>query len=386
NRVWDMFYIHDPYGRRNPLIFVPSIQFEQFLEIVNSRLQVNPKITCGALSERFYVTFGEFGTPRPRFLGRINNEGTYEMLKTTLGVPQNDLSQLDASNVQFFKDKFDGIYNTLRDSKKKKNPGLERLKKTLKQKAWGSIIKRVQRYLGLRIRTAYTESAGKPENWDIHKRPPFKTESSVRFVCVDVEAYERNNNIVTEVGIAILDTQKIVDTAPGDKGEDWFKLIEAHHLRVKERSYMVNQEFVRGCPDSFHFGTPEFVAESELSRCLAEIIGEPNADDQSPVVMVGHDVSIDLRYLKNAGYNIWILPQYLDEIDTQLMFQRLQMVSQGRSLELVCSELGIPGCNFHNAGNDAVYTLRAMIAMAISKKRGGLPAGSMPWSPRDMPK
>jgi DNA polymerase III epsilon subunit-like protein len=87
--------------------------------------------------------------------------------------------------------------------------------------------------------------------------------------------------------------------------------------------------------------------------------------------MVGHDVVTDLRYLQKVGYNIWKLPQYLDEADTKTMFQRVQFALEGRSLQHLCSELDIPGLNFHNAGNDAVYTLRAMIAMAIKKKIGG---------------
>lgn len=89
--------------------------------------------------------------------------------------------------------------------------------------------------------------------------------------------------------------------------------------------------------------------------------------------MVGHDIGCDLKYLLRVGYNIWRVPQFVDEVDTKLMFQRVQQLPQGRSLESICDQLEIPGRNFHNAGNDAVYTLRAMIAIALRRKVGGPP-------------
>lgn len=92
------------------------------------------------------------------------------------------------------------------------------------------------------------------KNWNANLPPPFRNELSVRFVCVDVEAYERNHSIVTEIGIAILDTDDIIGVAPGERGQSWFSLIETHHLRVKEVSDMVNHEFVKGCPEFFDFG------------------------------------------------------------------------------------------------------------------------------------
>lgn len=84
--------------------------------------------------------------------------------------------------------------------------------------------------------------------------PPFQTECDIRFVCIDVEAHESANKIVTEIGIAILDTQDIVDLSPGENGRNWFNKIEAHHLRVAEVAHVVNCRFVQGCPDDFGFG------------------------------------------------------------------------------------------------------------------------------------
>lgn len=69
-----------------------------------------------------------------------------------------------------------------------------------------------------------------------------------------MESYERNHNLITEIGIATLDTADIIDVAPGQGGVNWFEHIRARHFRVKEYSNLINTEFVTGCPDRFEFG------------------------------------------------------------------------------------------------------------------------------------
>jgi hypothetical protein len=83
---------------------------------------------------------------------------------------------------------------------------------------------------------------------------PFKTEDSVIFICVDVEAWERNHKLITEIGIATLDTADITSLAPGTGGANWAGVIRARHFRIKEHSHLENTDFVGGCADSFQFG------------------------------------------------------------------------------------------------------------------------------------
>lgn len=47
------------------------------------------------------------------------------------------------------------------------------------------------------------------------------------------------------------------------------------------------------------------------------------------------------------------------------MYQSLRRELNGSSLEKTLLHLGMVGCNLHNGGNDAVYTLRAMLGIAI---------------------
>lgn len=89
---------------------------------------------------------------------------------------------------------------------------------------------------------------------DVNEPAPFDPEDEVVFICVDIETYEKNPGLVTEIGFAILDTKNLRGVAPGDGAENWFKLIHARHLRIKEYKYMRNSQYVEGWPEHFQFG------------------------------------------------------------------------------------------------------------------------------------
>jgi hypothetical protein len=150
-----------------------------------------------------------------------------------------------------------------------------------KQQSWNRSIKRVQRYLGIReagieskivaIRAGIENSGLQwleydaavnaavaklppPVNFDAAKPAPYNQENSVVFVCVDIEAYERNTSLITEIGIATLDTRDIASMIPGEGGANWRSMIRARHFRIKEYQHLQNVEFVQGCADRFEFG------------------------------------------------------------------------------------------------------------------------------------
>lgn len=76
----------------------------------------------------------------------------------------------------------------------------------------------------------------------------------VAFISIDVEAIEVAPNPVSEIGIALLDTERLEGIIPGSAAANWWEFIEAHHLRVKEYAGLVNYRFVQGCPRNFDFG------------------------------------------------------------------------------------------------------------------------------------
>lgn len=85
--------------------------------------------------------------------------------------------------------------------------------------------------------------------------------------------------------------------------------------------------------------------------------------EDRPIVIVGHDIEMDISYLKTLG--VFIDTDKYDIADTQTMHQNYRRRFQGAKLQDVLGDLQLTSRYLHNAGNDAVYTLRAMIALAF---------------------
>lgn len=93
-----------------------------------------------------------------------------------------------------------------------------------------------------------------PDIVDVSQHPLFDPEKSVIFISVDVESFERDHNLITEIGIATLDTADLATVSPGNGGSNWMSLIRARHFRIKEYEHLKNHEFVHGCAENFQFG------------------------------------------------------------------------------------------------------------------------------------
>lgn len=88
-------------------------------------------------------------------------------------------------------------------------------------------------------------------------------------------------------------------------------------------------------------------------------------DERRNVILVGHDVQADIKFLQTIGYDVHTLSTLVEKADTSLMWRYIKKENNPRNLGSVLQELGIVGWNLHNAGNDAVYTLQAMIGITI---------------------
>ncbi len=89
---------------------------------------------------------------------------------------------------------------------------------------------------------------------------------------------------------------------------------------------------------------------------------------QRPVVLVFHESSQDVKYLKALGYDIHRLSNVIDLVDTREMHQYITQRQNPTSLGSVLDFLGILSNHLHNAGNDAAFTMRAMIGLAVGKR------------------
>ncbi len=109
-----------------------------------------------------------------------------------------------------------------------------------------------------------------------------------------------------------------------------------------------------------------------MANCFKPPFSHPDEnatiDENEPkrkIIFVGHSVGADINYLKSMGYDIHNLSNLLEVVDTAVMWQYLKRELSPRSLASILAEIDIRGWNLHNAGNDAVYTLEAMVGIAI---------------------
>lgn len=208
---------------------------------------------------------------------------------------------------------------------------------------------------------------------------PFPHDRSVVFVCVDVEAYEKDHSKITEVGIATLDTRDLVRVAPGKDGQHWRNNIQARHFRIKEYAHLVNCQYVSGCPGSFFFGQSEFVSLKDAPAFVAACFeppfcAEPDRllDAQKPdhqekrnIIFLGHDTLTDVRYLQKLGFDPLVLPNLLEAQDSASIYRTWKREEQISKLSKILQDFQIDHFGLHNAGNDAVYTVQSFLAICV---------------------
>ncbi|KAM3068689.1 hypothetical protein ACMFMG_010868 [Clarireedia jacksonii] len=407
NQTWDFFYLYrlQEDNNQSPILLVPTKQLEYFLTVINQSLGASLTIPSGAKGA-FKTVFNNDGTPYPRYLGRALNQRMADGLREVIpprhykldGEPPVVKPIVDTS-LAAFKAKIEAM-NMAQKAKKKHNKQKQKIERVAKQQSWRSSTKRVQRYLGLRKRkdgdltAGDAKSEGKELNWDDYaatlqqsliqrgpntfydpeKPAKFTQEDAVVFISIDVEAYELNNNAITEIGIATLDVLDLVDMAPGPLAANWREAIRARHFRIKEHIHLNNSIHVTGCADKFGFGTSEIIplasAPQTIGSCFRPPYSGPSSSSSttSPppvrnIVLVGHDIEADVRFLRQIGYDITNLALH-ETIDTTLMWRALKREPNPRALGHILADLDIVGWNLHNAGNDAVYTLQAMLGIA----------------------
>lgn len=165
-------------------------------------------------------------------------------------------------------------------------------------------------------------------------------------VCVDVEVHEWAQTELLEVGIS-----------------EYFPLedrISSAHFIVKENEWRRNGSLVSDHRDFFMFGKSEVVEQERLMTHLRSIFSE-----DSSVCLVAHNAASDIKYLGQIDPYFLRIPDLFDVYDTQYLHQELRSRTQPTNLESVLIDLfgRTPEC-LHNAGNDAHYTLCALLHMA----------------------
>ncbi|PSK53387.1 hypothetical protein B9Z65_8942 [Elsinoe australis] len=191
----------------------------------------------------------------------------------------------------------------------------------------------------------------------------------VVFMSIDFEASERAQKSglkVTEVGLAILDTRALVYQPPGTDATSWLSKIVAKHYIVRENQHLVIGTYVSGSPGAFHFGTSEVRGQASTGQHLAYDLRHPpsptamSEGERRSIVLVGHALHNDMKYFEALGVRPYQDAWVRDTIDTQdLCCYESRLASLGDLL----GRLGVEGRDTHNAGNDAVYSLQALVKM-----------------------
>ncbi|KAK4186557.1 good for full DBP5 activity protein 2 [Podospora australis] len=384
NRIWDLYYLHQPreFKSQKPALFVSTWQFQHLLDVVNIKLDTKLTIPPGKNEDKFRLTFGLGDTPRPRFLGRSTSAEDFQKFCDQIPAPKpdDDLKHATHGGREIFMD----IMSMLKqDFSKGKKSDKNKYKRIAAHRKWGRSIKLAQRYLGLR-ESNLNKTSDSSNTLDLETPLTTKPEGSVLFVAIDLEAYEFNHDMITEVGIATLDTTDIVGVAPGENGKNWLPLVQARHLRIKENAWAENSKYVRGCADRFDFGATEFVSIRDIPSIIESLIDKatlnPSSEDPEPrpVVLVFHESAADIKFLQSVNYNVYNAKNVIGVMDTKEMYQYVLRSNSHNSLELVLSYVGIPYGNLHNAGNDAVYTLKGMIGLAVKRRMASLRKASQP--------
>ncbi|CAG8951721.1 hypothetical protein HYFRA_00005521 [Hymenoscyphus fraxineus] len=394
NYPWSFFYLHKLKSPNpsSPLILVLASQFEHYLQTINA-LGYKPRLSlpAGDAVEAYRAYFEDTSTPCPRYLGKAGDHAEFENLKSYSVYPRTYQKPGEPATPTPTKESleaFQSMLDTMLATQKAKaaaSKAVAKKKRVELKSSWGKSVKRVQRYIGLRAkveeRADWVPATMKDPEFSADSLAPAVRDFDVVFVCIDIEAWEDNNDVITEIGISSLDTRDLATVPPGINGTNWHKLIRARHFRIQEYAShtYVNRKHVSGCPDSFLFGTTEIIPKSASTAYIASSFIEPFAKPnpgakrtpdvnnlaQRNVVFVGHNTASDIKFLKKLGFNIFDVSNIIEHLDTALMHQFLTRRPDTRKLVTVLAELDLTGWSAHNGGNDAVYTLQAMISLAI---------------------
>ncbi|KAK0857752.1 ATP-dependent DNA helicase yku80 [Friedmanniomyces endolithicus] len=124
------------------------------------------------------------------------------------------------------------------------------------------------------------------------------------------------------------------------------------------------------------FGTSEFVPKDDLPSMLTSCFHQPfskqnatqtgpTAEEKRTIVLLGHDINQDITYLHSIGFSVLNRSNLAEVLDTATMFKSYTRDNNATSLGKVLYHFDIDVWNLHNAGNDAVYTMQAMLAIAV---------------------
>lgn len=160
-----------------------------------------------------------------------------------------------------------------------------------------------------------------------------------------------NSTNIRELGIATLDTCQLSQREDIEIQTRMFQVGESKRSRKAQKFW----------PRQFLFGVTEEIEDTEIIDLLRTIL-TPSCHH---IILVGHSISSDCHKIKlNYGIDLNNEPAVLAVIDTSRLASAVNNLGAKHvSLCDTCLLCGITPEYLHNAGNDAVYTLRATLLL-----------------------
>jgi len=219
---------------------------------------------------------------------------------------------------------------------------------------------------------------------------------------IDTEAWTRNTNEMTEIGLAVYERKDMVnvqeavklwrnpysvyanETDPlGPFGEELLRKISFYHLRIVENAHLkTDAKWMKGAEGN-RFGHSRFVTFAEARAILDMLFNQPIISDnpalagcKKPIILLGHAISHDRTNCKDNGldYDWFKHGTIVKEIDTQPLAKATRTWFDAAApnndvgLEKLTRTLGYEHMDPHTACNDAARTLIAAIQMVLPKE------------------
>ena len=201
--------------------------------------------------------------------------------------------------------------------------------------------------------------------------------SSNKTICfaIDVEAFEFDTDIVTEIGISIYDPRENIHSLT--------PIIRSYHLIVAEALPLRNKKFVCDFKDCFLLGESLVLPLEQCVEFIQSLINfymkcETEQDLTWERAFVGHSIAGDIRWLKKIGVHIPELDNELtkaaDPVESKGDERHAKMLDTGKIYSICYGKKGsslgkllrlfhMPHAFLHNAGNDAYYTLLLILKL-----------------------
>ncbi|KAJ3062668.1 hypothetical protein HDU98_001466 [Podochytrium sp. JEL0797] len=215
-------------------------------------------------------------------------------------------------------------------------------------------------------------------------------EEGTVFLSLDVEAYERDQSKLIEIGWTLYNPSRYGAT------------LLAKHFVLEENQHLANGQYVPDVRHAFRFGDTEVESLEYVVQLLKLDVDGGGDGGGGGVVVVGHAVAGDIAWLKQCGVELGVDSESpRDEKEEEekgkgkevaaavreeerggpvVVFDtaELDCAMHGRlkaqrfSVQRMCEALGCMDdeaardAPFHNAGNDAYLTMQAFLKMAAS--------------------